>query len=84
MEKIAEGLSTLMEQLNRFKPASTSDVTGSQQKISDSVDGRLNLHSLRIDAVNKSVQKAQKTAAENAETLHDMLVGIENLGETVK
>ena len=44
----------------------------------------MNLHSLRIDAVNESVQKAQKTATENAETLHSMLVGIENLGETVK
>ena len=48
------------------------------------MDGRLNLHSLQIDAINKSVQKAQKTATENAETLHQMLVGIENLGESVK
>ena len=57
---------------------------GSQQQLSDAVDGRLNLHSLRIDAVNESVQKAQQTATENAETLHQMLVGIENLGESVK
>ena len=60
------------------------DVTGSEKKISDAVDNQLKLQSLRIDAVDESVQKAQKTATETSETLHDMLVGIENLGETVK
>ena len=60
------------------------DVTGSEKKISDAVDSQLKSQSLLIDAVNESVQKAQKTATENSETLHDMLVGIENLRESVK
>ena len=82
--EIAIDLATLTDQLNQFKPASTVDVTGSEKKISDAVDSQLKLQSLRIDAVDESVQKAQKTATETSETLHDMLVGIENLGESVK
>ena len=39
VEKIAEVLSTLTEQLNRFRPVSASDVKGSQHQISDAVDG---------------------------------------------
>ena len=59
-------------------------VAGSQWEISTAVDDRLNLQSLRIDAVNESVQKAEKTAADNSEILHNLLVGIENLSENVK
>ena len=59
-------------------------VAGSQWEISTAVDDRLNLQSLRIDGVNESVQKAEKTAADNSEILHNLLVGIENLSENVK
>ena len=52
--------------------------------MSEAVETRLNLKSLRLDAVNKSVQQAQKTATDNSDILHDLLVGVENLGETVK
>ena len=48
------------------------------------MEQRMNLHSERMDAMHESVQQAQKTAAENSATLHDMLVGIENLAESVK
>ena len=34
--------------------------------------------------MHESVQQAQKTVTENSATLHDMLVGIENLAESVK
>ena len=82
--EIATKLATLTEQLNKFKPASSEQVEGSQQRISDEMEQRLNLHSVRMDTIHESVQEARKTATENAETLQSMLIGIENLGETVK
>ena len=59
-------------------------VEGSQRDISTAVEARLNLQSSRIDAVDESVQRTEKTAAENAEILHNLLVGLENLSENVK
>ena len=44
----------------------------------------LNLQSSRIDAVDESVQRAEKTTVKNSEILHNLLVGIENLSENVK
>ena len=84
MDKIAERLATLTDQLNRFKPVSVEDVSGSQEKLSSVVDDRLNLLSLCIDSVSESVHEVHKTAQENAEMLHNLLVGMENLGDSVK
>ena len=84
MDEIAANLATLTDQLNRFKPASVADVSGSQEQLSSAVDERINLQSLRLDTVSESVQDARKTAQENTEMLHDLLVSMENLGENVK
>ena len=84
MDEIAANLATLTDQLNRFKPASVEDVLGSQEQLSSAVDDRINLQSLRLDTVSESVQDARKTAQENTEMLHDLLVSMENLGENVK
>ena len=70
--------------MNQFKPPSTVDVTGSEKKISEAVEARLSLQSVRIDTANDLVQQTQKTASDNSETLHGLIVGIENLGESVK
>ena len=37
-----------------------------------------------MDSISESVHEAQKTVTETAGTLHDLVVGIENLGESVK
>ena len=84
VDQIAEGWKTLTEQLNSFKPASVGQVQGSQKGISAAVEARLNLQSSRIDAVDESVQRTEKTAVENAEILHNLLVGIENLSDNIK
>ena len=84
VDQIVKGLETLTEQLNSFKPASVVQVEGSQREMSTAVEERLNLQSLRIDAVDESVKRAEKTAADNSEILHNLLVGIENLSENVK
>ena len=84
MDKIAADLSSLIKQLNKFKPASVTDVSGSQQRMSEVVEQRLTLHSVRMDSISDFVQEARKTSAENAENIRNLLVGIENLGENVK
>ena len=67
-----------------FKPASVVQVQGRQKEISAAVEARLNLQSSRIDAVDESLQRTEKTAVENAEILHNLLVGMENLSDNVK
>ena len=52
--------------------------------MSEEFEQRLQLHSVRMDSISESVHEAQKTATETAGTLHDLVVGIENLGESVK
>ena len=84
MGEVATRLETLTEQLNSFKPASEEQVVGSQRDMSTAVEERLNLQSVRIDTLTDSMHKAQKTADDNAEILHNLLVGIENLSENVK
>ena len=84
MTEIAASLATLTDQLNRFKPASVADISGSQKKLTSAVEERLNLQSSRIDTVSEFAHEAHKMVQENAETLHSLLVGIKNLGENVK
>ena len=43
VDKVAQGLSNLTEQLNSFKPASVGQVQGSQEEFAASVDVRLTL-----------------------------------------
>ena len=44
----------------------------------------MNLQSMRIDTISDSVQKIQVDTADNTKLLHDLLVNMENLGESVK
>ena len=56
MAGIAANLATLTDQLNRFKPASVADVSGSREQLSSAVDERLNLQSQRIDSASESAR----------------------------
>ena len=84
VEQIAEGLKTLTEQLNQFKPANEHAVGVSQEKLSDQVQQRFDIQEDRITKMSNTVLESQKAAQTNAETLHSLLVSIENLGENVK
>ena len=46
MEEIAANLATLTDQLNRFRPASAAEVSGSQEKLSIAVEEKLDSHSV--------------------------------------
>ena len=56
----------------------------SQEKLSDQVQQRFDAQEDRITNLSETVLESQKTAQTNAETLHSLLVSIENLGENVK
>ena len=84
MAEIAANLATLTDQLNRLKPVSTADVASGQEQLSGAVDARLTLQTQRIDSVAESTREAQKTVQDNADVLNSLLVGMENLGESVK
>ena len=45
---------------------------------------RMEIQSQRIDAVTNSVQRIEKDSADNTKLLHDLLVNMENLGESFK
>ena len=84
VNEIAVELANLTKQLNEFKLVSEAVVGKANKQVSDEVNTRLNLQSERIDLVDESVQKAQKTASDNAEILQNLLIGLENMGENVK
>ena len=52
--------------------------------LSSAVGDRLNLQSQRIDSVSESAHQAHKITQDNAEILYNILVGMENLGNSVK
>ena len=84
MDEIAVNLATLTDQLNRFKPASVAEVSGSQNQLLQDVDVRLQTQAQRIDTVTDSVQKIERDSADNTKLLHDLLISMENLGESLK
>ena len=84
MAEISANLALLTEQLNKFGPARTVDVASGQGQLSSAVDARLEIQSQRMDAIHISAQEAHKTAQDTADVLQTLLVGMENLGESVR
>ena len=62
----------------------SSDIATGHQALSQDFAARMNLQSMRIDTVSDSVQKIQVDTADNTKLLHDLLVNMENLGDSVK
>ena len=56
---------------------------GENQSLQD-VDVRLQAQSQRIDTVSESVQKIERDSVDNTQLLHDLVTGMENLGESLK
>ena len=63
---------------------STADVASGQEQLSGTVNARLTLQTQRIDSVVESTREAQKIVQDNTDILNSLLVGMENLGESVK
>ena len=60
------------------------DVAIGHAQLSQDVNVRLQVQSQRIDTVTGSVQRIEKDSADNTKLLHDLLVNMENLGESFK
>ena len=84
IEDISKQLQTLTMQLNKFQPASEQAVGVSQGKLSEQVQQQFDAQQERIQKVSDVVLESRKDTQTNADTLHNLLVGIENLGENVK
>ena len=82
--KISQQLQTLTDQLNKFQPASEFAVGVTQEKLSEKVQQQFDAQSDRIEKLSETVLENRKEAQTNANTLKDLLVGIENLGENFK
>ena len=84
VDNLSAQLAQLTEQLAEIKPARSSDVTTGHQALSRDFGQRMDIQSTRIDTVSESVQKIQTDTADNTKLLHDMLVNMENLGDSIK
>ena len=84
IEDISKQLQALTEQLNKFQPVSEHAVGVSQGKLSEQVQHQFDAQQDRIQKLSDVVLESRKEAQTNADTLHNLLVGIENLGENVK
>ena len=84
VDQLSAQLADLATKLAEFQPARSSDVAMGQQQLSQDVSDRLQVQSHRIDTVSESIQKFEENAADNTKLLHDLLVNMENLGDTVK
>ena len=77
IEDISKQLQALTEQLNKFQPASEHDVGVSQGKLSDQVQQQFDAQQDKIQKLSDVVLESRKEAQNNADTLHNLLVGIE-------
>ena len=84
IEDISKQLHALTEQLNKFQPVSEHAVGVSQGNLSEQVQHQFDAQQDRIQKLSDVVLESKKEAQTNADTLHNLLVGIENLGENVK
>ena len=84
VDKLSERLVQLATQLNEFRPARSEDVATGHSQLSQNVNVRMQIQSQRIDTITDSVQRIEKDSTDNTKPLHDLIVNMENLGESFK
>ena len=84
VEDISKQLQILTDQLNKFQLANEQAMGVTQEKLSEQVQQRFDAQQDRIEKLSEIVLESQKETQTNVETLHSLLVGIENLGGNVK
>ena len=84
VQNISAQLAKLTEQLNQFRPASEKNVGEGYENMSASFQEKFNTQQQEIHNLSTVVLETQKSMQENAETLHSILTGMENLGDHVK
>ena len=84
VDNLSAQLAQLTAQLADIKPARSEEVAVGHQALSRDFGQRIESQSARIDTVSDSVQKIQTDTADNTKLLHDLMVNMENLGESIK
>ena len=77
-------LASLAEQLNKFNPASERNVGMGYAQVVADVDKRFAVQQEEIKTLSTTILDQQKSLQSNAETLHSLLTGVENLGDNVR
>ena len=81
---ISAQLAKLTEQLNVFNPASAEIVGKGYEKVTSDVQHKFDAQQEEIKNLSTVVLETQKAMQTNAETLHSLLTGMENLGENMR
>ena len=81
---ISAQLAKLTEQLNVFKPASVENVGKGYEQVAMDVQCKFDAQQQEIKNLSAVVLETQKAMQTNADTLHSLLTGMENLGDNVR
>ena len=84
VDNLSVQLAQLTAQLAEMKPARSDEVATGHQALVHDFGQRIEVQNTRIDTVSDSVQRIQIDTADNTKLLHDLLLNMENLGESVK
>ena len=84
VRELSVQLASLAEQLNKFNPASGTNVDVGYAQIVSDVDKRFAVQQGEIKTLSNAILDQQKSLQSNSEMLHGVLTGVENLGENVK
>ena len=84
VDQLSTQLAQLVTQLAEGKPARSVDVATGQAHLTQGVDVRLQSQSLRIDTISDSIQRIERDSADNTKLLHELIVNMENLGDSIK
>ena len=85
VRELSAQLASLAEQLNKFNPASERNVGMGYAQVVADVDKRFAVQQEEeIKSLSTAILDQQKSLQSNAETLHSVLTGVENLGDNVR
>ena len=84
VQNISAQLAKLTQQLNQFRPASEKNVGEGYEQMSASFEEKFHTQQQEIHNLSTVVLETQKSMQANAETLHSILTGMENLGDHVR
>ena len=84
VQKIAASLEDLTRLLNSYKPTSEGELGKLRGEITSKVTNRFSVTEQPVTQLFGKLETQTKSAADNSELLHDLIVGIGNLWYNVK
>ena len=84
VRELSAQLASLAEQLNKFNPTSERNVGMEYARVVADVNERFAVQQEEIKSLSTAILDQHKSLQSNAETLHSVLTGVENLGDNVR